>query len=138
MNEKELPFLGCGWSFPPTFARNGTDLETLDGPDNVHKSIRLILKTQIGERVLREDFGSGLRQHLFEPIGDRLLNDISETISSAILNHEPRVRLEQVAVEDEGTIEGRLLIRLHYTILSRNTRFNMVFPFFLNEGSIPS
>lgn len=131
-----LPFLGTGWSFPPTFARSGADMEYVQGTDNVHKSIQIILQTQIGERVLREDFGGSLRERVFEPLSDRLLLDIRDQISKAILNHEPRVRVDQVVVEDQGTIEGRLLVRLQYTIRSRNTRFNMVFPFFLNEASI--
>ena len=58
--------LGQGLSFPPRVGADGR-LAWSVGEDNVRESIRVILMTEVGERLMREEFGCGLRQYLFEP-----------------------------------------------------------------------
>jgi len=134
MGERKLPFLGTGWSFPPTFTRQGEELFVTTGVTNVHKSIQLILGTGLGERAMREDFGGALRRYQFEPLSARLLRDIEEVVSQAILRNEARVVLDQVDILQDRLGEGILMIRLQYTVRSNNSRFNMVYPFYLNEA----
>ena len=57
---------GQGLSFPPRVDANGR-IAWSAGEQNVRESIRLILLTEPGERLMRETFGCGLRQFLFEP-----------------------------------------------------------------------
>ena len=134
MASNERPFLGTGWSFPPTFENNGASLELVSGVENVHKSIRIILGTSVGERVFRETFGASLERYQFEPLTQQLVNDIEEVITDAILLNEPRVDLEAVSIDEDRSQEGLLLIQLSYVVRSTNSRFNMVYPFFLNEA----
>lgn len=138
MNENKLPFLGRGWSFPPQFSANGKELVVTDGVENVHKSIELLLHTDLGERVLNEDFGGALRRYLFEPMNSQLLNNIKDWIENALVNHESRVILDQVTVSENKVVKGMLMIQLQYTVRSTNTRFNMVYPFHLNETTLIS
>jgi len=66
-------FLGTGWSFPPTFTKGGADLIIVSGPEDIHQSLQILLSTQLGERVMREDFGCDLNVLLFEEVDQSLV-----------------------------------------------------------------
>jgi phage baseplate assembly protein W len=72
------------------------------GEDNVRESIRLILLTEPGERLLREEFGCGLRRFLFEPNTVTTRQLIRDRITQAIGRWEPRVLLDAVEVEADA------------------------------------
>ena len=128
------PFLGKGWSFPPIFYNQGKELNIISGPENVHKSIWVIMNTRLGERVMTEGFGAGLQNLHFEPLGSRLVNNLKRTIGNTILLHESRIKLDNVSVSASKQQDGLLLIELHYTIKSTNSRYNLVFPFYLDNN----
>ena len=92
---------GQGLSFPPRVGADGR-LAWSEGEENVRESIRVILLTELGERLLRPDFGCGLRRFLFEPntVTTRAL--IRESIANAIRAREPRVAVESVTVESDA------------------------------------
>jgi len=52
-----------------------------------------------------------------------------------LLIHEPRIRVLELAVDDSRALEGLLQIRLDYTVRSTNTRFNLVFPYYLGDAN---
>ncbi len=56
-------------------------------------------------------------------------------IETAILYHEPRVQLEEVDLRDDQALEGVVVIAVTYRVKSTNSRFNVVFPFYANEGT---
>jgi len=126
-------FLGAGWSFPPQFLNRGKELLTSTGPENIHKSIWVILNTRIGERVMKENFGGGLHNLQFESLTTSLVNNLKNSISSTILLHEPRVKLDEISVSSSNEQEGLLIIELHYTVKSNNSRYNLVYPFYLEN-----
>lgn len=123
-------FLGRGWSYPTLFRNQGKDLVMAAGPENIHKSIWIILNTQLGERVLRESFGAGFQRLYFEPLSSRMVNDLKRLVSNAILLHEPRVQVDRVLISANDAENGVLLIEINYTIRANNTRFNLVYPFY--------
>lgn len=128
-------FLGTGWSFPPTFSQGGADVETVTEAEDIRQSLQLLLGTRPGERLLREDYGCDLHQFQFEEIDQGLINGLTSLISNAILFHEPRIVLDDLDVSENEREPGRLDIRLTYTIASTNSRYNLVYPFYLNEAS---
>lgn len=128
-------FLGTGWSFPPAFTRGGADVAMTAGVDDIHQSLRILLSTRLGERVMREDFGCDLIDMQFEEISQRLINRITSQVRDAILYHESRIKLDGVTVDDSGASSGLLHIRVSYTVRSTNSRFNLVYPFYLHEAS---
>jgi Bacteriophage baseplate protein W len=89
---------GQGLSFPPRVGADGR-LAWSEGEDNVRESIRIILLTEPGERVMLEDFGCGLRKFLFEPNTVTTRQLIRERVVRAIGHWEPRVKVDDVAVE---------------------------------------
>lgn len=127
-------FLGRGWSFPPQFTLGGGDVHTVDGIADVHQSLEIILSTGLQERVMQEDFGCELSEYLFEEIDQDLIRNIRNTVTDALIRHEPRIRVESVEVSTEQAQMGLLAISISYLIPSVNSRFNMVYPFYINEA----
>ncbi|MEZ4453504.1 MAG: GPW/gp25 family protein [Nannocystaceae bacterium] len=133
----DAPFLGRGWAFPPRFYAAGAEVATVAGRSDVEQSLRVLLTTYLGERVMRSSFGCALDRLLFEELDRSLINQIRSTVSDAILLHEPRVDLDAVEVVPRDDARGLLEISITYAIKATNSRFNMVFPFYLREATPP-
>jgi hypothetical protein len=129
-------FLGTGWSFPPSFSSGGAEVETVFGAEDVHQSLQILFATSAGERPMEETFGCNLDDVLFEEMDQSLINRVTTLIHDAILEHEPRIELRAVDVAAAGE-EGVLQIRIDYEVRETNSRYNMVFPFYLNEAVTP-
>ncbi len=132
---RDAPFLGRGWRFPPAFGPGGASVETVAGDDDVHESLRILFATEPGERVLRERFGGGLAQFVFEEVGPTLLGRIRTAVTNAVLDHEPRVQLDAVGIRTLPTRPGQIEIDITYTVRETNSRFNLVYPFYLTEAA---
>jgi phage baseplate assembly protein W len=130
-------FLGTGWGFPPTFTRGGAEVEVVSGAEDIHQSLQILLSTRLGERVMQENFGCDLTNMLFEEMDQGLINNLSSLVSDAILYFEPRIKLDKLDVSESESNPGLLLIGIQYTIRSTNSRFNMVYPFYVNEAAVP-
>ncbi len=128
-------FLGSGWTFPPTFTAGGGEVEMVSGVEDIHQSLQILLSTRLGERVMQESFGCDLTDVLFEEIDQSMVNILTNLISDAILYHEPRITLDDLDVSQDEAEAGLLLISLEYTVRSTNSRFNMVYPFYINEAA---
>ena len=127
-------FLGSGWSFPPSFAHSGREVQMAFGREDIEQSLAILFSTQRNERLMQEDFGCDLNQFLFAEISHGLIGQIRHLIEDAVLRHEPRIILNAVEVTNSAAETGLLLIQLDYTIRTTNSRFNMVYPFYINEG----
>lgn len=107
--------LGQGLSFPPRVGADGR-LAWSSDEDNVRESVRVILMTEPGERVMREEFGCGLRRFLFEPNTPTTRELIRERVSQAITRWEQRVTVDDVVVAanpaDARLVEISVLFRL--------------------------
>ena len=128
-------FLGTGWSFPPAFALNGRDVHVVSGPADIEQSLAILLGTRRGERVMREDFGAGLSEFLFAEKSHGLIGQLRSYVADAILRHETRISLNAVDVSVSEADAGLLLIGIDYTVRATNSRYNMVYPFYLNEAA---
>ncbi|MBG6166030.1 phage baseplate assembly protein W [Labrenzia sp. EL_195] len=125
-------FIGTGWGFPPTF-ENGA-VEMTQGIQNIRESLRIILTTTLGERLMRPDFGCRIKEEVFGPMNSTRLTMIETVIRRAILLHEPRVEAKRVAVEARQP-EGILEISLEYEIRGAKSRFSVVLPYELEAVS---
>lgn len=130
-------FLGTGWSFPPEFGPGGAELATVSDVEDVHQALAILFATRRGERAMQESFGCNLDEHLFEEIDHALVNRLTNMIHDAILHHEPRIELLDVRIDVDASEVGLLRIALDYVVLGTNSRYNMVFPFYLNEATNP-
>ncbi len=130
-----LSFLGRGWSFPPEFGQDGRNLQLVEGEDDIRQSLQILLATQLGERIMRPDFGCNLDDLMFESLTTTFKTYIAELVRTAILYHEPRITPDSVDITSNSDNDGLILIDVRYTIRTTNSRQNMVFPFYLIEGS---
>lgn len=127
-------FLGVGWKFPPTFDKKMNSVQMVSDEADIKESLHILLSTQVGERVMLPDFGCDLRVLAFENIDTNTLSEARRMIEMAILNYEPRISLENVEINAD-TLNGVVRINVEYTIRKTNTRTNIVFPYYLIEGT---
>lgn len=133
MIAKAFQFLGRGWRFP--VRPRGGQLELLDGDEKIEQSIWLILSTKPGERVMREDFGCGIHELVFQANTSTLRALVQARVIEALRKWEPRIDLGEVMVESPPDPQNRnlLTITVNYRIRTNNAQNNLVYPFFLNE-----
>ncbi len=127
-------FLGRGWKYPVTFKQSSNTVVLSQYEQDIRESLNILLSTERGERVMRPDYGTNVRDLLFEPLDVSTATLVGEEIKKAILLNEPRVFVDSVeAIQEE--LNGYLEVKIEYTIIATNTRSNMVYPFYLNEGT---
>jgi phage baseplate assembly protein W len=125
--------LGRGWAFPVRLDRCGR-FAMSDGQPRIEESIRIILGTRLGERVMRGGFGSEVPDLLFEPATAATAARLESAIRAALVRWEPRIDVLDVEVTcdpDEGT---RMIASLAYRLRDNNALLNQVYPFYLQEG----
>lgn len=127
-------FLGRGWKFPVEFNFDNNAVSMVQHEEDIKESLIILLTTIRGSRLLRPNYGTSVRTLIFEPLDTNTATYISEEIKKAILVHEPRVFVDRVEAVQES-LNGSLQVTIDYTIISSNTRSNLVFPFYLNEGT---
>ncbi len=132
MNELSNTFLGRGWAFPPTFNALG-QVKMLSNEDDIHNALLVILATRVGERIMQPDFGCNLDKMLFEPLTTTLNTHMKDLVFMSIYNFEPRIKPLDVIIiakEEAGFVE----IEVQYEVKATNSRYNLVYPFYLIEG----
>jgi phage baseplate assembly protein W len=128
-------FLGTGWAFPVTTnAAGAVDVVSYD--DDVRQSIRIILGTSRGERVMRPDFGAALNALVFEPLNTTTMALARHHVDEALVQWEPRIDSITVDVTADAAL-GRLNIEIRYRVRATNTFYNLVYPFYLLEARTP-
>jgi len=124
-------FLGRGWAFPVVTAPDGTTALAVYEED-VQQAIRIIIGTEKGERVMRPDFGAGLRAMLFEPLRTTTLALIRHRVEEALVIWEPRIDSIKVTVSAVPP-DGEVRIVVRYRVRLTNTFYNLVYPFLTQE-----
>jgi phage baseplate assembly protein W len=81
------------------------------------------------------EYGCDLTELLFSPLDLTLKTFVSDLIRTAILYYEPRINVEKINIDQVNEIEGELLVEIDYVIRATNSRRNIVYPFYRNEGT---
>lgn len=123
-------FTGNGWRFPLLPDETG-GLGYTSGEENVEQSLKVLLLTDLGERVMRADFGCQAPRMVFAPGSVKHLGLLETAVREAVRDWEPRVELEQVLAEVDPEDETRVTVSVSYFVRQTNTRNNLVFPFYL-------
>ncbi|MDD4631009.1 MAG: GPW/gp25 family protein [Proteiniphilum sp.] len=128
-------FLGRGWSFPPEFNRESKAVKMLEDEEDIRSSLHILLSTRPGERVMVPGYGCNLDELLFSPLNLTIKTYVVDLIRTAILYYEPRIDVNKIEIDQTDEFYGVLLIRIDYTIRVTNSRMNMVYPFYKEEGN---
>ena len=126
-------FLGVGWRFPIRVNGAGS-LAFTQGEDYVKEAIWIVLGTAKGERPMQPAFGCGIHEYVFAPNNATTRGSIAHHVREALSHWEPRIDVLDVRVE-EGTEANLILVRVDYRVRSNNSFHNLVYPFYLHEGS---
>ncbi len=123
-------FLGTGWHFPVQLDANGR-VQLARHEDSVQQSIWMILGTSPGERVMSPDFGCGLHDLVFAVNNARAAGEVSAAVTEALTIWEPRIDVLSVTAYPDADQPNVLLIEISYEVRATNSRFNLVYPFYL-------
>jgi len=123
-------FIGRGIMFPLRVDQSGSIAMT-SGVDDLDSSIRMVLATAPGERLMRPRFGCRIWELLFEPINANTMGLMSVAVRDALGQWEPRIAVEDVVVSPDEADQGRVHIHIAYTVRTTNDRRNLVYPFYV-------
>jgi phage baseplate assembly protein W len=130
--------IGQGWSFPIRVnAKGGMDWSS--GPDRIQAAIWTILSTSPGERLMLPTFGAGIKDEVFESNSELVCAQLQSAIQKALTQWEPRIQVVSVRAtpsSDPAQPDSLVLVSIDYQIRDTNELFNMVYPFFLTEGTL--
>ena len=132
---QEKSFLGIGWGFPPTFNKERAEVEMTTKEEDIKQSLQIYFNTKLGERIMRQDFGCIIHEHLFDRLDKSILDVLTFELKQNIGNIEPRIFVDELNIRPIDPEDGRIEINIVYKIISTNVRDNIVFPYFLNEGT---
>ncbi|MDR0222453.1 MAG: GPW/gp25 family protein [Oscillospiraceae bacterium] len=132
MNDRD--FLGVGWRFPVSADAASGKIRASEYEDDVAEAIRIILGTSKGERLMRPDFGTNLNAYVFESLSLSALSLISDEAKNSLVLWEPRIRDVEVTAVQNAENPARADITASYVIRATNSPYNLVFPFYIDEG----
>ncbi len=130
-------FLGRGWAMPVELDPRTGLVESVAYETDIRQSIRIILATAPGERVMRPNFGCGIHELVFTAVDSTVIQRIKSVVEEALRRCEARVDVLGVTVDEDATSEGQLLIEVEYRVRKTNQTGNLVFPFYFREGGRP-
>lgn len=125
-----VDFIGRGFAWPLRVDATGAIALTAGAAD-LDSSVRLVLLTAPGERLMRPEFGCRIHELVFEPVNPNTLGLMKHAVREALARWEPRVEVEEVDVEPDVQVSGLVNIRVGYRVRVTNDRRNLVHPFYL-------
>jgi hypothetical protein len=126
--------IGRGWAFTVKPAADGR-LHFIGGEEKIRQSIWIILGTAPGERQMLPEFGCGIHDLVFQANTAALRGMLVEKVRTALVRWEPRIDVLDVRVESAVEARNYLYINIDYRIRINNAFYNLVYPFFINEGA---
>jgi uncharacterized protein len=133
MAATQRKYLGVGWKFPLRInAKGGFSLSRYE--EDIQEAIWIILSTAKGERQMLPEFGCGIHDYVFSPNNALTRGNIAHVVRQGLTEWEPRIDLLDVTV-DVGAEPAQMLIRVDYRIRANNSFDNLVYPFYLQEGT---
>jgi len=126
--------MGVGWKYPVYITIEGKIAKS-EYEQDIKEAIWIILGTAKGERVMRPDFGCGIHDLVFTPINTATITLVENSVREALTIWEPRIELIKVEASSEKSEEGKMLVSIDYRVRTTNNRFNLVYPFYIKEGS---
>jgi phage baseplate assembly protein W len=128
------PLLGVGTGFPLALDPATRGLAHAEYEESVRQAILVILGTAKGERVMRPDFGCGIHDLVFANVNSGTIGQLIREVHESLLRLEPRIDVNQVDVHP-GDTSNVLLIDIDYEVRATNTAFNLVYPFYVQQGA---
>ena len=102
-----------------SFPLSGFDSKRLPwstGNQSVREVIWNILLTQPGERLMRPEFGAGLKQFIHKPNNETTRRLMADIALKAIQRWEPRIDILELTVSTEPAQLNKVILSVRYRI----------------------
>jgi uncharacterized protein len=123
--------IGTGWRFPILPDARGR-LGYVTGEENIEQSLRILLLTNLRERVMRSDFGTSAREQIFSAGSEKGLRLLERSVATALRDWEPRIDVLNLRAEADPRDETHVNVEIDYQIRATYVRGNLVFPFYVD------
>lgn len=127
-------FLGRGFSFPPRIDPSTGKFVMVESEDDIKEAVYIILMTRLRERAMLPDFGCNMHDYVFDIPDVEMKQKLSRDIKDALMKYEPRIINVLVDAEMDRSNPGKLNLSIEYTVRATNNPYNLVFPYYLEEG----
>ena len=127
-------FLGRGWRFPLLPDASGR-LAYAAGEDSVRDCLLVLVRTALGERVMRPTLGTRAPELVFAPGSSRSLRELEDSVRIAIRDFEPRAAVDDVRAQAQPGEEWRVTVFVDYRVRATGRHETLVFPYYLDGGS---
>lgn len=135
MGLKNKSFIGTGWHFPPRFTKETRTVEMVKDEEDIKESITIFIGTRLGERIMRSNYGSIIHSYTYESIDGNSIKNLSMEIKINLQKFEPRINVIDVDATRSDSNQGLINFNIQYEIIGANVRDNIVYPFYINEGT---
>jgi phage baseplate assembly protein W len=105
----------------------------ISSTEKIVMAMRQILGTKIGSRVIDRNFGSDLRDILFNPIDEISVARVRFAVTSALQRWERRVELLSVDVDISSAKDGLIDVLVQFKVISTQEVSNLVYPLYISE-----
>ncbi|MEG0779824.1 MAG: GPW/gp25 family protein [Oscillospiraceae bacterium] len=125
-------FLGLGWKFPVGVSPATGRLQGVSSEEDIAEAVRIILLTGKGERMMEPTFGCDIRKYLFAHMDYTTQTQLEQEVRDSLIRWEPRIT--EVNVQAEYGAADQVLLHIAYVVRATNNPYNLVYPYYLNEG----
>lgn len=108
-------------------------VEMAERVEDIRQSIRVILETTLGERVMHPDFGCEAQRYLFASIGPQTKADLARAVEWSLDRWERRIRGVEVRVVESDREVGRLDVEISFYVDTHRMRQSFIYPFYVNQ-----
>lgn len=127
-------FMGRGFKFPFSVDPSTNRIAMSSAEEDIEEAIRIILRTNVGERVMLPEFGTEAGEFVFSDNRAERIAALEMSVLDALEKWEPRIVDVDVQVDNGSGDKSRVEINIRYTVRTTNNQFNMVYPFYMMEG----
>jgi hypothetical protein len=130
----EGAFLGTGWKFPPEVDEVTGRIKMSSYEDDIQEAIKIIIGTSKGERIMNRDFGCDIKKYMFENFTYNTALNMERCVTEALQEWEPRITDLKVKVSQDSIENYKVNINISYVVRNTNNPYNLVYPYYINEG----
>ena len=100
------------------FGRNAVtnDVNIVEDVIAIKRSVKNLIQTNFYERPFNPELGCGIRELLFENFTPMTKIFLQRKIEEVLINYEPRIQLQNVAVDDDQD-KNRLVVDIYFYVI---------------------
>ena len=92
------------------------DINVVENVIAIKRAVKNLVLTNFYERPFQPELGCGIRELLFEPFTPMTKVFLERKIEEVIVNYEPRINLQNVAVDDDQD-RNRLVVDIYFYVV---------------------